>query len=90
LANLTYGGKKMITEYLYQASIVSQQIISSDPSFLTNPPAYLDPGTGSLIIQIAIGALVGGLVAAKMYWKRTAGFLKNLLTGGSKHDKAEE
>jgi hypothetical protein len=90
LSNLAYGGKKMITEYLYQASVVSQQIISSDSSFLVNTPAYLDPGTGSLIIQIAIGALVGGLVAAKVFWKRAAGHLKNLVFGGSKHDKAEE
>ena len=39
--------------------------------------AYLDPGTGSMIVQILIGAVAGGLVALKVYWHR----LKRLLTG---------
>ena len=39
--------------------------------YLMFPPtvyAYLDPGTGSLVIQILIGALFGGLVTIKIYW----------------------
>jgi len=51
---------------------------------------YLDPGTGSLIIQLAIGALVGGLVAAKVSWKRAAGYFKRLFRGGSRHGNAKE
>lgn len=30
--------------------------------------AYLDPGTGSIIIQAVIGAVVGIGVAVKAYW----------------------
>ena len=30
--------------------------------------AYIDPGTGSLIIQIIIGALVGAGITVKIYW----------------------
>ena len=30
--------------------------------------AYIDPGTGSLMIQVLIGALLGGLVTIKIYW----------------------
>lgn len=29
---------------------------------------YIDPGTGSLIIQVIVGFLIGGLVAVKMFW----------------------
>lgn len=32
--------------------------------------AYLDPGTGSYIIQILIGTLLGGFFAIKVYWRR--------------------
>lgn len=32
--------------------------------------AYLDPGTGSMILQGLIGAVVGGLVALRIYWAR--------------------
>ena len=37
--------------------------------------AYLDPGTGSYIIQVMIGFLVGGMFAAKLYWKKFKAFL---------------
>ncbi len=77
----------VLAECLLQASIVSQLAIAPDASFWTTPPAYLDPGTGSLIIQMLIGALVGGAVAAKVFWKRGAQRLKGLLNGGSKNDE---
>lgn len=51
---------------------------------------YLDPGTGSLIIQLAIGVLVGGLVAAKVSWGRVAGYFRRLFGVGSRHDKSED
>ena len=30
--------------------------------------AYIDPGSGSLVIQIIIGALVGVGITVKIYW----------------------
>jgi hypothetical protein len=40
--------------------------------FLSASPAaaYLDPGTGSLLLQGVIGAIAGLLVALKLYWTR--------------------
>lgn len=32
--------------------------------------AYLDPGTGSMIIQLVIGAIAVAGVTLKMYWQR--------------------
>ncbi len=32
--------------------------------------AYLDPGTGSIIIQVVIAALVGGGRLLKTFWKK--------------------
>ncbi len=34
--------------------------------------AYLDPGTGSFIIQAIVAIILGGLLAIKMYWSRIA------------------
>lgn len=45
--------------------------------FPTAAFAYLDPGTGSFIIQGIIGAVVGGAFVIKLYWKR----VKAALTG---------
>ena len=35
--------------------------------------AYLDAGSGSLIIQLLIGGFAAAGVAMKMYWKRIKG-----------------
>lgn len=32
--------------------------------------AYLDPGTGSMVVQGVIAAIAAGAVALKLYWKR--------------------
>lgn len=32
--------------------------------------AYLDPGTGSIVVQGVIAAIAAGAVALKLYWKR--------------------
>ena len=32
--------------------------------------AYIDPGSASLLIQGAIGAVAAGLVALKLYWQK--------------------
>lgn len=36
--------------------------------FVSDVYAYLDPGTGSLVIQVIIGALVGLGITLKIYW----------------------
>lgn len=38
---------------------------------LTSPAyAYLDPGTGSMILQLLLGGLAGALVIGNLYWQR--------------------
>ncbi len=32
--------------------------------------AYLDPGTGSMILQIILGGVAGLMVALRLYWYR--------------------
>ncbi len=36
--------------------------------------AYLDPGTGSFLVQLLIGGLVGALVFLKAYWTKIRSF----------------
>ena len=38
--------------------------------FAKGASAYLDPGSGSYIIQILIGTLLGGFFAIKIYWRK--------------------
>jgi hypothetical protein len=46
-------------------------------------PLYLDPGSGSFLLQILLAALLGGALAIKIYWKK----IKALFTG--KKENAE-
>lgn len=41
---------------------------------ILRPTAYLDPGSGSFIIQILFGAIVGILVVLKAYWSKIRAF----------------
>ena len=38
--------------------------------------AYLDPGSGSFVIQMLLAGLLGILVAIRVYWKNIVSFLK--------------
>lgn len=46
--------------------------------------AYLDPGTGSLVVQILIGAVAAAGTAASLYWHR----FRKLLTRLREPDEA--
>lgn len=44
---------------------------------MTDPQlAYLDAGTGSLLIQAIVGGTAAGAVVAKVYWRRLLTFLR--------------
>lgn len=38
--------------------------------------AYLDPGTGSMVIQILIGAIFGALATIRIWWGKVAALIK--------------
>jgi hypothetical protein len=37
--------------------------------------AYIDPGAGSYVFQVVVGALLGAAVAIKVFWRRIWGFV---------------
>ena len=37
---------------------------------LSNAWAYLDPGTGSIILQMLLGGFAGLAIVGKLYWSR--------------------
>jgi len=48
--------------------------------------AYIDPGSGSMILQVILVAFVAGWFTIKNYWLRIIGLFK----GGSKRDDSSE
>lgn len=57
-------------------------IVAPTPAF-----AYLDPGTGSMILQGIIGAIAGLMVAGKLYWRKLVSFFSSSKKSDSDDDK---
>ncbi|MBT5496822.1 MAG: hypothetical protein HOK54_13860 [Alphaproteobacteria bacterium] len=70
--NLIEPAERMMAR---QFGFVTANVIAVLVAWHTPAHAYLDPGTGSMILQGIIGAVVGGLIALKLYWARLKDFL---------------
>lgn len=46
--------------------------------------AYLDPGTGSMILQVLLGGVAGALVVGKLYWAKIKRMFKSPAPSASK------
>jgi len=67
-------------------SVISGVVFALPPVFFLsqNTHAYIDAGTGSLIIQFLIAGAVGGLFLIKVFWKRVKAFFSNLFSRAGK------
>jgi ABC-type Na+ efflux pump permease subunit len=52
--------------------------------------AYIDPGTGSIILQTVIGGFAAVLVAIGMFWKQIKAFVGNLFSRSKKSEEHKE
>ena len=52
--------------------------------------AYIDPGTGNMILQGLIAGLMGVLFTIKIYWTRIKNFLFRLKTDEKKNPDRDE
>lgn len=68
-------------KYLLKLILV---IISLNTFFTQGAYAYIDPGTGSYMFQVAIAAILGTSFAIKSYWQRISNFFLNLLISHTK------
>jgi hypothetical protein len=51
---------------------------------LNTASAYLDPGTGSFVLQLLIGGLMGALFALGLFWRRVRAFLGRIFSAHKK------
>jgi hypothetical protein len=71
-------------------SLLSKPLLLS----VLNILAYIDPGTGSIILQAVVASLVGAAIAVKLFWHRILKFLGIRKSTGSdpseKHGENEK
>jgi flagellar biosynthesis protein FliQ len=58
--------------------------------FIPKAYAYLDPGTGSYILQVIMAAVVGGLFITKLFWNKMKAFLNNIFDREKKGGKVRD
>ena len=56
-------------------------------SFADNASAYLDPGTGSMLLQALIASIAGGFVMMHMYWGKLKSLLSSPMKGSNNPEK---
>lgn len=82
--------KRFMIKIDYLKSLPISLAIMFFPFDLVQGHYYLDPGTGSLLIQLAIGALAGGWYIIKNYWVRIKHFFNKLLYSSKKDGNSED
>lgn len=50
--------------------------------------AYLDPGTGSIILQALIAGVMGAMFAIKLFWSKIVHGFRAVFSRGPKDDDA--
>lgn len=40
--------------------------------------AYLDPGTGSMMLQLMLGGIAGAMVVGRLYFRRATDFFRSI------------
>jgi len=70
------------------ARLVSLLGAAAALAFSSVAHAYLDPGTGSILLQGLLAAIAGGLVVGRLYWTKFKGLFS--LSKGDPEKKPHE
>ena len=57
--------------------------------FLRGNPAYLDPGSGSYLLQLLIAGILGGLFVLRGYYGRIKSFIVGLFSTPEDEESSE-
>ena len=60
----------------YNPPVQKQRECALYKAMMYTPLAYLDPGTGSLFLQLLLGGIAGLVVILKLYWHKILAFLR--------------
>ena len=64
-------------------------LVGSLLSPIEGPNAYLDPGSGSLILQVILAILLGGLFILRSYWKKIKDSVRQMFTSKEEGEENE-
>lgn len=73
-----------------RASLVASVAVAATALDAHAVPAYIDPGIGSYILQILVGAVAGALFVSKLYWQKVKSFVQGLFGTADAAESADE
>jgi len=62
-------GKTKVKTITRVLGMVVTLLVCTEPAY-----AYLDPGTGSILLQGLIAAIAGAMITGRLYWSRIKNF----------------
>lgn len=76
---LANGGGRVKTDMIrvrQHETVVPILLLGLGLIFLPSPAfAYIDPGTGGMLLQLLLGGVAGAVVILKLYWRRLLSIL---------------
>jgi F0F1-type ATP synthase membrane subunit a len=69
---------RLLNSLLKEIAVIFLIVLLGFLLFPKKAYAYIDPGTGSIILQVALGFVVAGLVTLKLFWTRIIVWFKKL------------
>jgi hypothetical protein len=68
-----------------RSNVTNIALLGVGATLFFNEPAwaYLDPGTGSMMLQLLLGGIAGAMVVGKLYWHRFREFVISRFSGKS-------
>ncbi len=69
---------KTNSKLIISLSVLCVLMLSVNPAY-----AYIDPGTGSMILQAVLAAIVGSAVAIKIFWRKIKSLCLRLVGKGN-------
>jgi len=73
-----------------KSSLVAFTAILAVLLLTSDAHAYVDPGTGSYILQILIAGMLGAAFAVKLYWRKIKSFLTGTVFGRNRTEEEQQ
>ena len=69
--------------------LVALFVLAFSLTIIPTANAYIDPGSGSFIVQMLVGAALGAGVALKVFWRRLVSFFSGRNKNSAEGDPQE-
>ena len=88
--NAIFGNVWHTAVMKHSNSVIFVLTLAFAASAATPAAAYIEPGTGSMILQLLLGGAVGFFAIFKLYWHRFKAWLSPASTGQVADESADE